>query len=508
MTTRVLAMLLPDLAEEIARSAETAGRPLAVVCSDHPKGERALSGASRLVAASAEARAAGVLPAQTLAVAKARCSTLRVRCVHPDALRARLELIAELALSFGAFASLDSEPPYGPVVWLDITGCAHLSGTRDLREGERRIAARLTEGVRALGHTPRIAVAGGPRIAAMIAAASDDGAWRWIAPGADGQALGALPVECLPLEPRWLDALRALGLRSVSDVQALPQAALGTRLGAAAKELSMLLAGVDGARFPAFRPAERPAEQIELEHEASSIEALAFVCRALTERIAVRLDARVMSASGLELQLTLDRGVLASDEPHVDHVAVALPAPLASAKDLLSVLRARLDRVVLRAPVRAVRLEVTSMRRREAVATSLFEAAPRAQAALPRLVAELANELGEARVGGLALGDSHDPCKRSVLVPWGKARPVAREGALRESPEPTRMQLVPEPIARSEVKVQRHLARLEHTAWWEAPHASSRDRAPHDHLAGWARDRAVWVRLMGGERAELLGFFD
>lgn len=505
---RMLAMLLPDLAEEIARSSETQGRPLAVVCSTHPGRDRSLTGASRLAAVSVEARASGVLPGHTLAVAKARCSALLVRTVHPDALRTRLELLAELALSLGAFAALDTEPPYGPVVWLDITGCAHLSGTRDLHEGERRIAAHLTESVRALGHSPRLAVAGGPRIASMLASANEDGAWRWSAPGADRESIASLPLDRLPLEPRWVDALRALGLRSVREVQALPQAALGTRLGAVGKELLMLLSGVDGARFPSFRPPERPSEEVELEHEASSVEALAFVCRALTERLAIRLDARVMSASGLELQLTLDGGLLAPDEPRVERVTVALPAPLASAKDLLSVLRARLDRMALRAPVRAVRLEVTSMRRREAVATSLFEAAPRAQAALPRLVAELANEIGEARVGGLALGDSHEPRRRSLLVPWGKPRPVTREGALRESPEPTRMQLTPEPIARSEVKVQRHLVRLEHTAWWEQPLSSSRERSHHDHVAGWARDRAVWARFTGGERAELLGFFD
>ena len=71
-----------------------------------------------------------------------------------------------------------------------------------------------------------------------------------------------------------------------------------------------LLSGEDRAPLDAWRPPEVPEERTELEWGASSVEALAFVTRALCDRLAARLEGRAMAAARVGLVLGLDRALL------------------------------------------------------------------------------------------------------------------------------------------------------------------------------------------------------
>src|SRR5882672_3364445 len=90
----------------------------------------------------------------------AASATLHVRVVAESAVRVGFARVAEVALAFGPVAAFDVATE---VVWVEIGGCAHLHG------GEHALVAALAARVRALGHTCRIAIADGPRIAAAVA---------------------------------------------------------------------------------------------------------------------------------------------------------------------------------------------------------------------------------------------------------------------------------------------------------------------------------------------------
>ena len=134
---RIAAVFLPSLRIELMRSeAPDPGSPLALVIAREGgavRDERTLLGNTRLDEVSKEAHALGVRPRQTIAAARARCSSLRVRVVHLGAVRDALARLAEGLLAYGASTSFDVE---GSTVFVDVTGCAHLHRSSADPDGE------------------------------------------------------------------------------------------------------------------------------------------------------------------------------------------------------------------------------------------------------------------------------------------------------------------------------------------------------------------------------------
>jgi hypothetical protein len=145
---------------------------------------------------------------------------------------------------------------------------------------------------------------------------------------------------------------------------------------------------------------------------------------------------------------------------------------MSRAQDLFAVLRARIDAHATmhaaRAPVRAVVLRAPELAHVGGRALDLFVSEPRADVALPRLVAELAADLGEANVGVLELADTWVPEARARLVPY-RAAPAKREDVARfvsSAAEPSRfLGEVIAPPSRP-LGATKLLARLESVEWW------------------------------------------
>ncbi|MBX3208443.1 MAG: DNA polymerase Y family protein [Labilithrix sp.] len=612
---RVCAVSLPELRIELVRGEldpASAGLPLAVVVAPAPMTEAKLLGNTRLSVVSREARALGVSPGHTIAQARARAGDLAVRVVRPDAVRDVLARIAEVGLAFGATVSFScglpdtaARPPdatFGDVVWIDVTGCAHLHAPRStasIFDGETILASRLAGVIASLGHTCAVAIADGPRVAAMLARASAESAARAalgslrrrasrgrdapatpslgragsgerrapsrsafselepivVRPGDNAQAIAPLPVGALPLPPEDVRWLAKIGVRTVEEMRALPRAGLGTRLGARARDVLSLVDGDDRAPLASYLPPEIPEEEAALEYGVEGTQALTFVAKTLTDRLAARLQGRAVAASRLELELHLDAAMLrestalraplpagrpgegpldaSNDEGRrakidVSLVELELPAPLSTAGDLLAALRPKIERLVLGAPVLGAKLRAPVLVHKRAAALSLFEPQPKAERALPRLVAELVADLGPEAVSALVLGDSWVPEERSRLVPFKTPARDGRDGgrlqatrgagrkrrALSSVPEPTRLLAEPRPVAREDVRVTRHLSRVESVAWWKtapasAPGAANAKRGAVDYVQAWTDDGAAWIeidRATGAMRVR--GWFD
>ncbi|MBX3202973.1 MAG: hypothetical protein KF894_32900, partial [Labilithrix sp.] len=469
------------------------------------------------------------------------------------------------------------EATFGDVVWIDVTGCAHLHAPRSsasIFDGETILASRLAGVIASLGHTCAVAIADGPRVAAMLARSSAEAAARAalgvlrrrgpcassariayadpepivVGPGDNARAIATLPVGSLPLSPEDVRWLAKIGVRSVEEMRALPRDGLGARLGARARDVLSLVDGEDRAPLAPYVPPEVPEEEAELEYGVEGTQALTFVAKTLSDRLSARLQGRAVAASRLELELHLDAAMLhesastparpgaepraaSNDEGqpariHVSFVELELPAPLSTASDLLAALRPKIERLVLGAPVLGAKLRAPVLVHKRAAALSLFEPEPKAERALPRLVAELVSDLGVEAVSALVLGDSWVPEERSRLVPFkvparnaGGGRLPApgsrkrKRRALSSVPEPTRLLAAPRPIAREDVRITRHLSRIESVEWWKsapaAPGAASAKRGAVDYVQAWTDDGAAWIeidRATGAMRVR--GWFD
>jgi protein ImuB len=166
--------------------------------------------------------------------------------------------------------------------------------------------------------------------------------------------------------------------------------------------------------------------------------------------------------------------------PAAATLILTFPSPLATASELLAVARARVESWVIAAPVLAVTLRATELARKDGRALDLFVPEAKADRALPRLVAELAADLGGERVGRLALGNTWVAEERTRLVPFGAAWVApAWDRFSSSAPEPSRVVSAPIALAPCDLEPVRLLARVEAVEWW--------------HRGAWARDYvAAW----------------
>jgi protein ImuB len=532
---RFAAIVFSGLAVSIARGlhmgpTSDASVPLAVVMGRPSRqggaaDEASLLGNTRLSEVSPEARALGVRAGQTIAAAKARASDLRVRVVSRAAVQAVLMSVADMAFSFGATTAFESGVA-GDVVWVDVTGCAHLHASTEDPDGERSLGEALTRAVLAMGHDCRVAIADGAKVAAAVARFARQDCSPTFRPSAlpvnlspfvvpmhgNARVMGRLPLAALGvfgLSEGVISWLEKLGARKVADVQRLPRAALAARLDHDAPRVMAILEGDDRSPLTPHVPPERPLERAVLEYGITHHEALFFVIKRLCDRLALRLEGRVSKAQKLLLRLEVDHAV--SGAPAKDPVLpLTLASPLVKADELFTVVKAKVlspdgaAHIAIEweengsgdVPILAVSLEVTEEVAASPVPQHLFVPEARAERALPRLIAELSAELGPHAVGVLSLSDTWVTTERSRLVPYRHGEP----GARRVSPplvsageEMTRLLPEPVPVSRRALSQVRLLARSEEVEWWKP------SPAPHDAFIAFFSDRATrgtaWVSI-------------
>lgn len=527
---RIAAVVLPKLACEIARGRAPlpVKGPLAVLLEPTARelagtrGQVALPGfehAQRPVvkesavigAVCDEARRYGVRPGQRVAEATALVARLNVLAVTFAEIDQALGRVAEVAMAFGPTAAIqlrasrgaqpamppqrgggasDERSPTGDgpfdTVWLDVTGAAHLFG------GEDALLDALGERVSALGHTVHLAIADGPRIAQALArwGVSDRGHLIAVE-GRGADALAPLPIRALPLPPDRIAFLLRVGVLTVGDLVKLPKAEAASRLGPRGAMALAVASGFDPAPLIPYSAPPVLVEEASFDDGVASVEPLLFVLRGATARLSARLEARGEACTRLDVELPYDasiarralaeRGVAATEEALRERFHVDLPAPLSSAADLFRVVRTRLERESLLAPVTGVRLSISEIARARKVQLDFARDAHADPNSLPALLAELAADIGPERVGVLSLRDAIRPEARAELVPVKDVDaevPEAPPPAERDPMCPARMLRTPISLGRAGSSViavtgqlyvverRRFLARLDDVEWW------------------------------------------
>jgi protein ImuB len=413
---RIACLLVPDLplAAELRAHPELAGHPLAVTSSPGPRAE--------LIAVSPEAARQGVRPWTSIAHARAVCGALSVRLASPALERAARAALLDAALSCSPRAALAPRAPGAYAGEAAATLDASEAGA--LFPSEEGLAAALSARARNLGLPAAVAIASS-RSSAHIAARelARTGDTRVLPPGTEADFLAPLSLDLLNPDDALAERLTQFGLHTVGDLLALPQRALGTRLGPEVLELIARARGEEcEVPFPA--PAPRAlAEAIDLEFPIDRLEPLRFVLQGLLSRLLARLEARHLACGELTLTLELEGGGR-------DVRRVGASAPTLDLRVLVRLLVQALEARPPGAPVEGVSLETEGSAVR-GDQLDFFRPAGPAPGVLDRTLAELEALCGNGRIGAPEVADDHRP----EAFHMGGFEPSSERGAPRGTTE-------------------------------------------------------------------------
>ncbi|TMA18423.1 MAG: hypothetical protein E6J85_14795 [Deltaproteobacteria bacterium] len=410
---RVACLLVPDLSLVAALRAapHLATAPLAIVQAGRDLGGRAL-----VIAANPAASC--VAAGMTLSEARSLCPGLDAQSESPERVRAAAQAAVEAACA----VSPRVEETAPGLVHLDASGLSSLFGD------ERGIARALVASAERVGLCAAVGIAEGKSVALLAARAAladveleaspngvRGGAFRVVPREEQAAFLADLPlfalassarVPGLDLDGDLVETLQRFGLRTLGEIARLPPGPLAARLGPGAAPLLRIARGEGEGTFVPQHPPERFEEGEELEWEATSLEPLLFLCKALLDRLCARLGARGLMARELTLLLRLEGGSW-------DARSIELAGPSREAQPLLQLLRLSLEGRPPVSGVRAVRLCAAPAR--EVLAQlPLFGPRTASPTQVAAAVARLHALVGEGRVGMPVAPDTHRPFAAEV----------------------------------------------------------------------------------------------
>ncbi len=330
-------LLFPSLPLDVfarAQSSDDAQRPFVVGSGGHYP---------RVVAANRGARDAGIRDDQLISGALALAPDLAMRDRDTVAEARALAQLATWTLTFTPMACL--APPNAIV--------AEIGTSLRLFGGLPRLVARLAGGAHALGYANRLGIAPTPEAALLLARAGitqpvDD-------PAQLPHVLGTLPLTLLDLPDATRDTLRAAGVVTFAQAAKLPRDGLARRFGREiVLHLDRALGLVPDPRA-SFVPPPVFGARLDLPTPVHDADALVFGLQRLVRDLAHWLEARGLGAVRLTLVLDHERYLRKRGMPATE-VPFALGAPTRLPSHLMGVLRERLTRVALPAPVEAMHL--------------------------------------------------------------------------------------------------------------------------------------------------------
>lgn len=433
---------------------------------------------NRVLVADARAERTGVVPGTGVAAA---------RLLAPDILLLPREAAREAAalhtLACWAGRFTPKINPGDDTLLLEIGRCLRLFG------GLAALAERVRTEIAGFEYTVCLAAAPTPRAAQWLAQAGqgseeiDLAGWR--------ARLDALPLSVLPASAARL--LSRIGARTLGEVRRLPAAALGRRIG---REAPLLLAQAYGECADLrqeFHFPERFVQSLTLPGVVEYASALLFAARRLVLALSGWLSARQAGVRECVLHLLHER----ADTPMTLRFAEAT----ADGERFERVLRERLDRLTLEAPVESLRLEATEVVPLAPTHRTLFDAPGSGAQSIGALCERLAARLGDGRLFRLAERDEHRPeCATQAL-----ASDTARVAPAPIPPvcHPRPLWLLDPPLAlreaagrpcwRGPLTLLAGPERIE-SGWWDHGESPSRHDIRRDYFVAQSSDRrGLWI---------------
>jgi protein ImuB len=351
-------LILPSLPLDVfarAQAPADAGTAFAVATGGHYP---------RIVIANAAALQAGIRPQQLVSASLALAPGLVLRDHDPAAEASALAAVAGWATQFTPAVSL--APPNA--VLAEIGGSLRLFG------GWPKLEAQFIGGVRELGYAARLSLAPTPTAALLFARAGNKATANNSGPdfspnaGEENaraarlatrrldEALAPLPLALTDADPEVIAMLAAAGITTFGQACALPRNALARRAGAEFVAMLDRTRGLVPDPRPPFVPPPRYTGTLALPAPVANLEALAFAVNRLVHELAGWLLGRGLGVVAMSLALAHERYVSVKTGVPATAVRFALAAPAREPAHLVAVLRERLARVALPAPVEAIAL--------------------------------------------------------------------------------------------------------------------------------------------------------
>jgi protein ImuB len=412
---------LPNLPLEAVRSGEG---PTAVV--------EEQQGVHRILMTDAEGHAAGVMPGQAANAALALLPTLQL---EERSLLSEQQVLEDLASWFERFSSFVSIAGHD-VLLLEMAGSLRLFG------GLRALRQDIARGLRELGFTAAPAIAPTPLAATWLARSGRRVCIRDAANLAP--ALRRLPLSCLEWPATLCEALAGMGVATVGDCLRLPREGFTRRFGARyLLELDRALDHLPDPRQP-WRAPERFCGDYEMTEEQTDRELLLNICRELLQAHERFLLTRQLGTQRLCFSFF-----------HLDNPVTELRLGCAlgerSAARWCELLGIRFERLVLPAPVIAVRLQGGATQPLQVESGSLrFHGKPGAvqeRFSITQLAERLIARIGEQSVQSTTMVAEHRPHyawrSQSLLADWSSSTrddaPPYLQRPLWMLPEPARL---------------------------------------------------------------------
>ncbi|HET9028793.1 MAG TPA: DNA polymerase Y family protein [Candidatus Aquilonibacter sp.] len=328
----LLCLRIPDYPLAVALAGTSSGGDAPLLIAD--RFDR-----GRVIALDERARKHGARAGQTVTQAAAAAPTARV-AVH-DPVRSRAVWNEVLDLLDGVTPLIDDVRE--GVAFLDMRG---IDGTPERWRNQIHTLVQHLD-------LPVLTGAGPNRFCAYAASWIADG--TIIAPGEEVKRLTPLPLDVLDLDPRAQERLHLLGVATLGELARLPHGPFVRRFGREAAVWHEWARGIDRTPFIPRSHAVTIEASMYGEGSAESEEAVVFAIRVLLSRICSDLERCGRRASALELEVELDNG-------RTQTMEILLAAATANDRDMLDVVRAKLEGVTFDAPLcglrlRALRLE-------------------------------------------------------------------------------------------------------------------------------------------------------
>ncbi len=345
---------------------------------------------ARVLLANLAACALGIRPGMSLNAARV-LGSIEVIARREDCERRALEALATWCGQFTPALSLS--PPDG--LLLEVGASLRLFG------GAEPLLQCVREGVRALGYRPRLALAPTPLAATLFVRAGEEvcirGGRSLIGP------LSRLPLTDLQLDPKIEQSLAGMGLRCIGDCLRLPREGLTKRFGAGFVRLLDRALGREPDPRPWYTPPSRFERRLELPRQTAQTEALLFAAQRLLRELEGFLRAR----EGGVQRLTWS---LAHPGASPTRFTLGCIEPGRDAERFGRLLRERLTRLVLPAPVQALVLIAGAILPVASVQGELLDSAKRTmRESGEALIERLRARLGEEAVRGLKLVADYRP---------------------------------------------------------------------------------------------------
>jgi protein ImuB len=406
----------------------------------------------RIVAGSSAAQRLGFICGMHYATAAALHEELQAFDRNLRAERKTLQRMAAWAYQWSSFVTLHqagvateaSLHDYS-ALWLEIAGSFKLFG------GRNALIKKIENELIQFGYEYRLGLAHSLEGAALLARAqrrlivdSESALRRHIHP---------LPVSLLSLPDKTVFELERAGVRTIETLLALPRADLARRFGPRMIEYLDKLLGTAPDPRPCFQLPKKYRARAELGAEISDTEALLFPLRRMLGELQGYLRA---IDSGVQRFI-----VHLKHRQSTTRLSIGLSAPARNAEQFFALLRERLERVTLPAPVLAIGLQADRFVAPVAQQEGLFAGVEQTTEQFQQVLDKLSARLGEEAVQGCKLVADHRP-----ELAWNTARPTdGGSVSATSAPRPLWLLPVPRPIPPPKVSgVPERIA----NGWWQS----------------------------------------